>query len=460
MLQEERRVDRAAEAPTGVLQIGHGTLDQLLHLGWQGHAPHRLSGGAGGGEQLPGERVVVAEEPRHPGTERHEDCAGQRRQIDHGSGLLLDRPGQHVCQDEPPLGVGVQHFHAGAVLADDYIARLVRGPAGQVLAGAEVGAHRERRLQRSDQPHCRDHRGRACHVRLHVLHALRGLQREAAGVERDGLSDQGHRLAAGASGLVRDADELRLFGAAPRDAEEQVHAQLRDLRSSEHLALEAQLFRNLPRLRGQRARSRVAGRLVHQVARGADRVGDLASEPRGVSEHAGRFAGDQQIDTGQLEGLLLLLVAVEGVGTERRAFRGRLDGIRAVERSGDRERLRAGCPRQLDRARRRGAELLQRPIAIFLLAYPDRRKALRPELAVRVQREDLAFLPGEVLFLGAAGEQRVQSTSGSNLAALAHEQGEEVRFVGSGLCGNDKSGKRHRSGAFYSGRRPAVKPSI
>ena len=204
----------------------------------------------------------------------------------------------------------------------------------------------------------------------------------------------------------------------------------------------------------------MAGRLVHQVARGADRVGDLASEPRGVGEHAGRFGGDQQIDTGQLEGLLLLLVAVEGVGTERRAFRGRLHGIRAVERSGDRERLRAGCPRQLDRARRRGAELLQRPIAIFLLADPNRREALRPELAVRVQREDLAFLPGEVLFLGAAGEQRVQSTSGSNLAALAHEQGEEVRFVGSGLCGNDKSGKRHRSGAFYSGRRPAVKPSI
>src|SRR5207247_7332135 len=89
---------------------------------------------------------------------------------------------------------------------------------------------------------------------------------------------------------------------------------------------------------------------------------------------------------------------------------------------------------------------------------PDRREALRPELAVRVQREDLAFLAGEVLFLGAAGEQRVQSTSGSNLAALAHEQGEEVRFVGSGLRGDDGGGKRHRSGAFYSGSGPPGKP--
>src|SRR3989449_2058746 len=43
VLQEERRVDRAAEAASGVLQIGDRALDQLFHLRGKRHPPEGRS---------------------------------------------------------------------------------------------------------------------------------------------------------------------------------------------------------------------------------------------------------------------------------------------------------------------------------------------------------------------------------------------------------------------------------
>src|SRR5204863_6701169 len=200
------------------------------------------------------------------------------------------------------------------------------------------------------------------------------------------------------------------------------------------------------------------GRLVHQVASGADGIGDLAPEPGGLGQGTGHLAGGQQLHTGQLERLLLLLVAIEDVRAERRAFRGGLHRFSLIQRTRDGERLRARRSRHLDRARGGQPELLQRAVLVLLLADPDRRHALGAELAVRVQREDLAFLARELLLLRAPGKEPVEGgVHRAELLSLAHEQREQVGFVRSRVRGDDGGRERHWSGAFYSGSGPAGK---
>ena len=58
------------------------------------------------------------------------------------------------------------------------------------------------------------HGSGAGHVDLHVLHAVRRLQRQAARVERDALADQAQVVALAAAAVVAEDDELgRLVGA-------------------------------------------------------------------------------------------------------------------------------------------------------------------------------------------------------------------------------------------------------
>ena len=202
---------------------------------------------------------------------------------------------------------------------------------------------------------------------------------------------------------------------------------------------------HLPRLGGERARSYVARRLVHQVARRADGVGDLASEAGGIRQGPRGLGLDQQLDAGELERLLLLLVTIEDVRAERRAFGERLHLRRVVYRHDDRKRLRPSRLRQLHRAGRRSPELVQRAVCVPLLSDADRCDALGADLAVRVKGEHLAFLAGELLLLGAAREQPIQhAIDRDELLALSDKKDEEAGGVRRGLCGDDGSRERHR----------------
>jgi len=60
--------------------------------------------------------------------------------------------------------------------------------------GGEDAVHLDLRLERGDRGHeANDVRG-AGHVVLHLLHALRGLDADAAGVERDAFADEDELL--------------------------------------------------------------------------------------------------------------------------------------------------------------------------------------------------------------------------------------------------------------------------
>src|SRR5207237_10006974 len=96
--------------------------------------------------------------------------------------------------------------------------------------------------------------------------------------------------------------------------------QLLELRPPQHLALEARLLGHLARLGGERARRYVARRLVHKVARRAYGIGDLASEAGSIRQCPRGLGLEQQLDAGELERLLLFLVAIEDVRAEGGAY--------------------------------------------------------------------------------------------------------------------------------------------
>ena len=72
----------------------------------------------------------------------------------------------------------------------DDVARTLRGAARHVLDETDDADGVHLRLALGKLMHETDDAGRARHVALHVLHAGRGLDRDAAGVEGDALADE------------------------------------------------------------------------------------------------------------------------------------------------------------------------------------------------------------------------------------------------------------------------------
>src|SRR5205085_5243852 len=93
------------------------------------------------------------------------------------------------------------------------IARPLRVTIRHVLDKADGADHVSARLARGERMHQADYAGSAPHIALHVFHAGRGFDRNAAGVEAYALADEGNRAIAflaavpahdhGAAGLRR-----------------------------------------------------------------------------------------------------------------------------------------------------------------------------------------------------------------------------------------------------------------
>ena len=71
--------------------------------------------------------------PEEPGdllAQGHHGCAGQRGQVDDGVGFRLDGQGQSVGEDQPALGIGVEHLDGLAVAGGEHITGLGGRPPG------------------------------------------------------------------------------------------------------------------------------------------------------------------------------------------------------------------------------------------------------------------------------------------------------------------------------------------
>ena len=104
-------------------------------------------------EQPIGERLIVREEPGDLGAERHHAGTGQRRQVDDRVGLGVGGERERVGEDQPSLGVGVQHLDGLVVPESDDVARLLRLAARQVLGDRDEPVDVDRGLQAPERRH-------------------------------------------------------------------------------------------------------------------------------------------------------------------------------------------------------------------------------------------------------------------------------------------------------------------
>ena len=141
--------------------------------------------------------------------------AGQRREVDDGRGLLPARGDQPVGEDEPALGVGVEHLDRRAVACI-----VMTSPTRCASPPSMLSVRGRKARTRTLTPRSRaadiaaDDRGGAAHVALHADHAFGRLDRQPAGVERDALADERDRCRRLRSGrLIRQLDPAgRLVG--------------------------------------------------------------------------------------------------------------------------------------------------------------------------------------------------------------------------------------------------------
>ena len=107
-------------------------------------------------------------------------------------------------------------------------------------------------------------RGRAGHVVLHLLHAVGGLDGDAAGIERDALPDQGQmiRLRSACAGLYFRTIRNGGLAAALRNAEQSAHSQLLHRVAIEHFALQAVGRRHRSGLFRQNGGRQLVSRLI------------------------------------------------------------------------------------------------------------------------------------------------------------------------------------------------------
>jgi hypothetical protein len=274
-----------------VAQVGDRALQRRPVVLDQRHPPHPLPGGLGRGGELAGEVVVGGEQPRDPAAQRHRHGAGEGGDVDDDVGLQVAvGVGQPVGEHQPALGIGVQHLDgAPAVLRDD-VAGSLRRTARHVLGGADQGRDAQREAQVGHGAQGPQHGGSAAHVGLHGEHAVVGLERQAAGVERDALADQDDVRAAPA--VVVRLDEARRAGAALPHREDAAEA----LAAHGSLVQDGDLepVEQLDRLLRQPLRRLLQRRRVHQVARddGAADDSECGVERRLQGGRVGHDEGD------------------------------------------------------------------------------------------------------------------------------------------------------------------------
>ncbi|ABA48928.1 hypothetical protein BURPS1710b_1175 [Burkholderia pseudomallei 1710b] len=305
--QEARGRHAAGRAPADVREIREVRLQLILILVVERQAPRRIARFARRVEQLARERVVLREEAGVVVAERDDARARQRRDVDHGGRLEALRVRERVAQDEAALRVGVEHLDRQALHARDDVARLVRVAGRHVLAGRHDRDDVDLQAHFGDRAHRAEHRARAAHVVLHLVHSLARLQRNAAGVERDALADEhdGRRLRGRAP--VLQHDELRRLDRALRDRQERAHLERLDLLQAQHVDFQAPVLRDL--LRG-----------VREVGRRADVAGQIAEVAREVHPVRER----DRLLRGDLRRLVVGRIDAEHDALERRRARVRL----------------------------------------------------------------------------------------------------------------------------------------
>ena len=220
--QERRRGRRAGVAAAAVLDVGDLALD-LASCARPRAASARRARRSSRPRAAP-RSISPSSLPNKP--DAHLPSATTQapvsvaRSIDRVGLVLRLRVVQRVGEHDAALGVGVQHLDRLARRRGDDVARPVGGAARHVLGGADHADHVQGQLEQRARAQHADHGRGARHVVLHLVHARGGLDRDAAGVERDALADEadGRRAASAAPCRARPCSSTTSRGgcALPR----------------------------------------------------------------------------------------------------------------------------------------------------------------------------------------------------------------------------------------------------
>ena len=202
-------------------------------------------------EDLARKRVAVGEQPGGDATQGAHDFARQRRDVDDSGGLVSARRRLRASHRTRRPSESVSRI---STVWPDIVVTMSPGlialPPGMFSVARDDADDVERQLQERGRVKRAEHARAAAHVEFHLVHLERGLDGDAARVERDALADE-HDGRVPAAPRVLHHDELRRLAAAARDREEAAHAEL----------LEILLFEDLrPRIRRARRRRAPARR--------------------------------------------------------------------------------------------------------------------------------------------------------------------------------------------------------
>ena len=320
----------------------------------------------------------------------------------------------------PPFRVRVVDLDRLAVHRADDVARALGGAGRHVLDRGDDAEHVDLRLQRRDALHRTDDRRAAAHVALHLPHAGRGLDGDAAGIECDALADDGDvvlrvlRVA-----RVLHDDEPRLVGTALRHGEHRAHPALHHVLPPQHRDRQPCLVRHVGRDLGHASGVDDVRRLVDEVAREDGAVGEECSLGRAGRErlHAARVAlhDDQIVErlaVVPIGAVGLRAVALELVEAEQCALRHRLRGGACLQPAdagavGDsRGALRPQLPQPPRNSARDGAHHVG--VELLALAETCHDDALCRQLAERVDGDGLALPADDLLVCDERGDRPVQ----------------------------------------------------
>src|SRR5579884_2760490 len=191
LAQELRCEDRAPLAQLrGVLQVREARVDVAPVPRVQREAADELAARPRRALDRLGQRFVVAEPPRVQVAQRERHRARERREVDEVRRAVRAGEVQRVGEDQPPFGVRVDDLDRLPVRGAEDVTRLERPSVLHVLGRGDDGHDADRQPELGDRSRRLDHGRAAAHVAFQVLHPQRLLQRDAARVERDRLSDE------------------------------------------------------------------------------------------------------------------------------------------------------------------------------------------------------------------------------------------------------------------------------
>ncbi len=228
VLEEQRSGDRAA-GDVGVARLVGDVGDigvQARAVGLdERHPPRSLAAGFPRGHQRLPERVVGAVERGMGPAQAQGRRSGERGDVDEHVGLGGGPDPRHrVGEHHAPLGIGVGHLDARAVVGAHDVPGPVGGRTDGVLREWQHPDHPVGQLELRGGQHGGQHGGGPGHVGLHPDHRVAGLDRDATGVEGDALAHQRHRAARPRAGRVGDGDQARWGRRTGADGEQRTEA--------------------------------------------------------------------------------------------------------------------------------------------------------------------------------------------------------------------------------------------